>query len=160
MGWSEPLIKPPFDLDRSIWFKAWIRLESPETNPRDPFSLTASPPLPRHQLSSPVISRRKTHPIFFVSTRRVQRQSWLVKPSPVERETGGRRSSSADRVFHFRPRRRLKLVCLASSRRVEHKCGLGFSNRRRERENRKGEIHGFPIGFSDSGDFWGSGWWQ
>ena len=117
----------------------------PRTNPRRT-RFPSSRHL-RHRPPIPATSRRRTGLFFFASTRRVQRRSQLVQPTPVEREAEERRSGSADDVFRFRPRRRTRPVSLASSEQGEHVHGLSSLNHQLRRENRRKEIPTVPADF-------------
>ena len=102
---------------------------------------------PRDSLSSPSATAR--HHLF----RRlpILQTTWDLKPSIPEtswyprlikktlnkRETKERSSDRSDMIFWFRPRRRMKLISMFSSRRGKLFCGVGLSNRQVRRENRK-----------------------
>ena len=118
---------------------------------KDPATHFPSPPLLHHRSPPPTVSRCETGLIFFVSSRRIQKWPQLVKPSPVERETEERRSGSADSVFLFRPRRRLKPVWIASPGRGELGCSLISLNGQLRKENQREQERTVPNGSSISG---------
>ena len=90
-----------------------------------------------HHLLCPAMLRYQTGALSFAPTWRGQKWSQIVQPTPMKREMEEKSFGSSDGIFRFRPRRRVNLVSLPSSRRGEFVYSLSSLIRQLTRENQR-----------------------